>query len=54
MDFDNTDYEYLPECTDGCGAITEWLRSKKAAHDVAHAHDADRGHHSVVRERMRA
>jgi hypothetical protein len=53
MDFDYTAYEYLPQCTGGCGAITEWLYSKKVARDAAENHDHNTGHSWKILERMR-
>ena len=53
MDFDYTAYEYLPECTDGCGAITGWLPSKDTANNAARNHQKDKGHKWFVRERMK-
>jgi hypothetical protein len=53
MDFDYSTYEYLPECTDGCGAITGWLDSKQAASEAAGNHGRARGHRWRVLERMR-
>jgi len=51
---DYTQYEYMPICIDGCDAITGWLQSKKAAHDVAYSHELDKGHHCELRERMKS
>ena len=53
MDFDYTQYEYLPECTDGCGALTNWLYSKEMANDAGRNHQKDKGHGYHVRERMK-
>lgn len=53
MDFDYSAYEYLPECTDGCGAITDWLPSKEAAREVANNHGKQTGHQWQVQERMK-
>lgn len=53
MDFDYTAYEYLPECTDGCGAITDWLSSKETAREAGENHGRERGHSWHVIERMR-
>lgn len=53
MDFDYTAYEYLPQCTCGCGAITEWLYSKDAARSVAENHAHQTGHTWKILERMR-
>jgi hypothetical protein len=53
MDFDNTDHEYLPECTDGCGALTSWLQSKAAADQVVMNHRRENGHTGLVRVRAR-
>lgn len=54
MDFDYTQYEYMPICTDGCTVVTDWLVSKKAAQDAAHNHEKDKGHHCKLRERMKS
>jgi len=54
MDFDYTDHEYLPECTDGCGALTDWLQSKLVADQTGKNHHDEQGHAWVVRVRMRA
>ena len=35
LDADYTEYEYLPECKDGCGTLTDWMPSNEAAHAVA-------------------
>ncbi len=53
MDFDYTNYEYLPHCTDGCGAITGWLHSKEIAKEAGMNHEKSNGHHWMVRERMK-
>lgn len=53
MDFDYTAYQYLPECKDGCGAITDWLPSKEMAREVAENHAKVTGHSWKVLERMR-
>ena len=53
MQFDYTDYEYLPECLDGCGAITDWLPSNDAAYEVGLSHEKQTGHRWRVLERMR-
>jgi hypothetical protein len=53
MDFDYTEYEYLPECSDGCGAITDWMSSNDAAHEVALSHEKQTGHHWQVQQRMK-
>jgi hypothetical protein len=54
MEADYTEYEYLPECTDGCGALTEgWMPSNEDAHAVAHNHEKQTGHHWKVQQRMR-
>lgn len=54
MDFDYTDHEYLPECTDGCGALTDWLQSKLVADQAGKNHEHEKGHVCVTRVRMRA
>ena len=53
MDFDFTQYEYLPECMDGCGALTDWIYSKEAANDAGRNHKHEVGHKFHVRERMK-
>ena len=53
MEFDYTEYEYLPECTNGCGALTDWLPSNDAAQEVAHGHEKQTGHHWQVQRRMK-
>ena len=53
MDFDYTAYEYLPECTAGCGAITDWLSSKEAAREAGENHAGKSGHSWRITERMR-
>ncbi len=53
VDLDFTQYEYLPECTDGCGAITGWLYSKEMANDAGRNHENEKGHKWLVRERMK-
>jgi hypothetical protein len=53
MEFDYTDYEYLPECRDGCGALTDWLPSNDAAHEVGLAHQKLTAHHWQVQQRMK-
>ncbi|BCS54817.1 hypothetical protein [Geobacter sp. SVR] len=54
MDLDNTDHEYLPECTDGCGALTDWLQSKTVADQAGTNHRKETGHAWVVRVRARS
>lgn len=53
MDADYTEYEYLPECKDGCGALTDWMPSNEAAHAVAHNHAGQTGHEWRVQQRMK-
>ena len=53
MKFDYTGYEYLPECSDGCGAISEWLTSFDVAREVAHNHGRQTGHNWLVQERVK-
>jgi hypothetical protein len=53
MDFDYTEYEYLPECKDGCGAITDWLNSREMAREVGENHGRQTGHEWIVLEKMR-
>ena len=53
MDFDNSAYEYLPECSDGCGAITDWQPSKDAAQETANNHAKQTGHKCQVQTRMK-
>lgn len=53
MDFDYTAYQYLPECTQGCGAITDWLSSKEAAREAGENHARQTGHTCKVLEKMR-
>lgn len=54
MDFEYTQYEYMPVCTDGCTIVTGWLVSKKAAQDAARNHEKGKGHHCELRERMKS
>jgi len=53
MDFDYTRYEYLPECKDGCGAISDWLYSKEVARKAAENHARQTGHEWKLLEKMR-
>lgn len=53
MDFEYTQYEYMPICTDGCAVVTGWLVSKKAARDAARNHEKAKGHHCEMRERLK-
>lgn len=53
MDFDYTQYVYLPECTDGCGAITDWMHSGEIAREVGKNHGRMYGHGWQVRSRMK-
>ena len=53
MEFDYTEYEYLPECSDGCGALTDWLPSNDAAHEVGLSHQKQTAHHWQVQQRMK-
>jgi hypothetical protein len=53
MYFDYTAYEYLPECTGGCGAISGWLYSKEMARQTAENHARQTGHAWKILERMR-
>ena len=53
MESDYTELEYLPECTDGCGALTGWLPSNDAALEVAHSHGKQTRHHWQVQHRMK-
>jgi len=53
MEFDYTEYEYLPECSDGCGALTDWLPSNDAAHEVGLSHQKLTAHHWQVQQRMK-
>ena len=49
---DATSYEFIAECTDGCGAITGWVYSSDVADDAGRVHEREGGHHWVVRSRM--
>lgn len=49
MEFDYTEYEYLPECSDGCGALTDWLPSN----EVGLSHQKRTAHHWQVQQRMK-
>jgi hypothetical protein len=53
MEFDYSEYEYLPECTDKCGALTDWLPSNDAAHEAALSHQKQTDHHCRVQQRMK-
>lgn len=53
MDFDYTKYQYLPECKDGCGAITDWLSSREVAREAGENHGRQTGHQWIVLEKMR-
>ncbi|MBJ6748762.1 hypothetical protein [Geomonas anaerohicana] len=53
MDFDYTKYIYLPDCKDGCGAITDWLSSRKMAREAGENHHKSTGHDWVLIEKMR-
>jgi hypothetical protein len=53
MIFDFTDFEYLPECIDGCRTITSWLPSRQAADQAGRNHEQETGHKWRVRERMK-
>jgi hypothetical protein len=53
MDFDYTAYEYLPECKEGCGRISQWLYSKEMAKEVAENHAHGTGHKWKILERMK-
>lgn len=53
MDFDYSKYEYLPECKDGCGAITNWLNSREMAREVGENHAEQTGHAWKLLEKMR-
>jgi hypothetical protein len=53
MDLDYSDYEYLAECTDGCGEITDWLPSKDTACEAANNHAKQNGHKWIVQQRIK-
>jgi len=53
MEHDYTAYDYLPECKDGCGKITDWLNSKEMAMEVGENHAKKTGHRWKVVEKMR-
>lgn len=53
MQHDYTAYEYLPECKDGCGKITEWMQSKEIANEAGENHGRQKGHRFKILERMR-
>jgi hypothetical protein len=53
MEADYTEYEYLPECADGCGALTDWMPSNEAAHEAARGHEKQTGHQWRVQQRMK-
>lgn len=53
MEHDYTQYEYLPECKEGCGAITDWLVSREMAREVGENHRRQTGHQWILLERMR-
>jgi hypothetical protein len=53
MEHDYTAYEYLPECKDGCGRITEWIYSKDVANEAGENHTHKTGHKYKILERMK-
>jgi hypothetical protein len=53
MQFDYTEYEYLPECNDGCTALTDWLPSNDAAYEVGLSHEKQTGHRWHIQQRMK-
>lgn len=53
MKFDYSAYEYLPECSDGCQAITDWLPSFEAAREAGNNHGKQTGHKWLVQERLK-
>lgn len=53
MDFDYTKYVYLPECKEGCGAITDWLNSREMAREAGENHGRQTGHEWTLLEKMR-
>lgn len=53
MDFDYTKYQYIPECKDGCGAITQWLSSREMAREAGENHRRSTGHEWILLEKMR-
>ena len=53
MDFDYTKYQYIPECKDGCGAITPRLSSKEMAREAGENHRKSTGHDWFLLEKMR-
>lgn len=53
MEFENTDNEYLVECTEGCGEITGWLQSRFLAEQAIKNHAKGNAHKCQIIERMR-
>jgi len=53
MEADYTEYEYLPECAAGCGALADWMPSNEAAHEAARGHEKQTGHQWRVQQRMK-
>lgn len=54
MEFEYTDSEYLVECTDGCGEITDWLQSRFLAEQAIKNHADDTAHSCQILQRLRS
>ena len=53
MESEYTDYEFLVECTEGCGEITGWLQSRIIAEQAIKNHAKENVHKCQIKERMR-
>lgn len=54
MEFEYTDHEYLVECTEGCGEMTNWLQSRFLAEQAIKNHAKENSHNCRIIERMRS
>lgn len=50
MELEYTDHEYLVECTEGCGEISDWLQSRFLAEQPIknHAKEKENSHNCQI------
>lgn len=48
MELEYTDHEYLVECTEGCGEISDWLQSRFLAEQPIKNHAKENSHNCQI------
>lgn len=52
MKLEYTDNEYLVECTEGCGEISDWLQSRFLAEQPINNHSNENSHKCQIIAKM--